>query len=323
MSKEEVRFLIQDLYRSVGLQLATQRHSRALKKTTLSNAVIHNMYRETHRMRAHVRDCLGLWAEQFPAAKYFKDKISGVGPQTAAGLAAYIDIEKCKTISSLWKFSGLYPDSRPPFHREALAILDEAVDKFKDIHGAERYVDNLHRDHIEYIANKLGYSYDRFVRLATARKGAAVTWNSILIAVQKPRYCKMFKQICMSLGNDIIKKKSVYQDLYRYRYAYEADRNDKGLYAKEAKKYLNRFDYDPRKKAYAAYSQGKLPETHLVNRAKRWATKILLAHYYMIDYYIRYGKAPPDVYALDVLKGERIIHIPGDWKKFIDERIKK
>lgn len=51
------------------------------------------------------------WVEgpEAPAeAKWAYDQI-GIGPVIAAGLAAHIDLEKAKTISSLWKFAGQAP----------------------------------------------------------------------------------------------------------------------------------------------------------------------------------------------------------------------
>ena len=98
------------------------------------------------------------------------------------------------------------------------------------------------------------------------------------------------------------------------RFHWEVKRNENGWYAKKARQQLDSYNYKPTTLAYKAYIQGKLPDFHIRNQAKRWAVKVFLAHYYTIDYYTRYGKLPLDTYGLDILKGTKKIHVP-DWDK--------
>lgn len=312
MSIRQVQFLIEEHFKWLSLQQSTRAHMQILNKESLENANIRHVFRAVTNMRADMRDFLHTWSENCPAAKYFKDNVSGIGPFHAAGLAAYIDINKCKNhYSSVWNHAGLAPDSRPMLQREAYVLIEEALEKFKVKHG-----DTPHKDHVKFIAEKLDRDYEPFLRFCKKKSGP-VTWQKIKAAMTHPQYEVTLKKICLSIGNDIILKKSIYQDLFRHRYEYEHTKSENGEYAKRAKKALDRFDYDPRKEAYKHYIQGKLPHGHLRSSARNYAVKILLAHYYQIEYYIQHGEAPPDVYALDILHGHRKIHIPGNWKEYI------
>jgi hypothetical protein len=317
MSKREVCFLLEAYNTWLGLYQATRAHRKILEEESLKQDNIKEIHRSVRRLRNSISTFLGIWVENYPTAKYFKDNIGGVGPVIAAGLAAYIDIDKCKNhYSSLWKFAGQNPNSRPPIQKIADEIIQEALDKFEHKHG-----DNParpHEDHMRYIASKIERPYKKFAKMCSTTKGKT-TWPKLYTAMKRPQYSIPLRRICLSLGNDIIKHKSIYQDLFRERYMKEYKKNENGDYAKVARKCLRDFNHDKRKQAYKCYIQGKLPDGHLRNRAKRWSVKVLLAHYYMIEYYIRHGKAPPDVYALDVLNGKRKIHVPGDWKKFVSE----
>ena len=54
-----------------------------------------------------------------PAARWAKS-VAGVGPLIAAGLAAHIDISRCRTVSQLWRFAGYAPERErwnQPLHR--------------------------------------------------------------------------------------------------------------------------------------------------------------------------------------------------------------
>ena len=314
MSKREVRFLIETHQKWLALYQSTRSRASFLHEQSQNNENIKFLSKSVLGMRNDITGFLGLWVENHPAAKYFRDNVNGVGPFIAAGLAAYIDIDKCKNhYSSVWFYAGLTPNSRPPLQKEADELIQMALDKFVEKHG-----DKAHKDHVRFIANALNRSYEKMLKYCS-RKSGPLNWRSIYGAIVHPQYCVALKLLCNSLGNDIIKHKSLYQDLYRYRHNYETKNNNDFAYKKLADTQFKRFNFDPKKVAYKAYAQGKLPQGHVNARARRWAVKVLLAHYYQIEYYIQHGEAPSDVYALDILKGHRKIHVPGDWKTYVEE----
>lgn len=71
----------------------------------------------------------------------------GIGPVLAAGLSAYIDVEKAKSISALWKFCGQAPGfDRPvkgvklPYHARLKTLLWKLGDSFVKVSGKEEAV---------------------------------------------------------------------------------------------------------------------------------------------------------------------------------------
>ena len=315
MSKEEARKLLTIYFDWVRPYMAAKSARVSLAAAGKTCPVIRFTYLSITHLRDNIEDLLGLWvAANHPAAKYFLTKVNGVGPATAAGLAAYIDIDKCKSVSSVWKYAGLAPNSRRLFVREADAIVMEAVDALQTKHG-----DCLHEDHIRFLADKHNLDFDKLMldlRYMCHGGKQSITWGVLAGYFRRKHYRPDLRHVCIVLGNSIIKAPSMYQDLFRHRYAYEIEKNARGDYAALAAKQLARFDFVKGKVAYDNYIKGRLPAGHLVSRARRYAVKILLAHYYEIEYYIRYGKAPQDVYGIGILHGKKKLHIPGNWYEY-------
>jgi len=89
------------------------------------------------------------------------------------------------------------------------------------------------------------------------------------------------KTLCWKIGESFVKVKGhdedVYGKLYAQRRDYEAAKNDAGEYTEQAAAVLKARPGHAQKSTYAA---GKLPDGHLHARAKRWAVKLFLAHYW-------------------------------------------
>jgi hypothetical protein len=98
---------------------------------------------------------------------------------------------------------------------------------------------------------------------------------------QKRPHNASLKTLCWKIGESFVKVKGnpadVYGKLYAERKAYEAAKNAAGDYADQAAAMLVRRPTHAQK---ATYAQGKLPDGHLHARAKRWAVKMFLSHYY-------------------------------------------
>lgn len=302
MSNREARFMVEDFYRWVGLAQSSRDHRRILDKENLVNDSIGFMTKQIRNMRDQYRDILDIWSEQFPSAKWAKS-IRGVGPVISAGLAAYVDIDKCHNISSLWKYAGQTPNSRPMTLIELDVLIQQAMDQ---------YGRDITEDHVIWIAQQVGKDEEKLLAFSKS-KYRGLTWSKFTRAIRYPTYNKMLKRIMTSTGNCFIKHPSLYHDLYMARKHKEIAANALGQYEKVARTQFERFNYQPGTYAYDAYSTGKLPESHIIARAKRHAVKIFLAHYYMVTYYLKYEEMPPDVYALHILQGHKKIHIPGNY----------
>lgn len=302
MTKREARFMVEDFLRWKSLYMAHREHQRLLKKEHLPTDCTNFMVNTILRTRKFYREFLGLWAQNFPAARWAL-KINGVGGFIAGGLAAFIDVEKTKGVQSIWKYAGQTPKSRTPTIKRIYAMAYEAEKQFGP---------DISEDHVRFIAKSLALNPESVLKFS--KKHGEITWKNLIGACKHPTYNPTLKQICIALGNTFINKPSFYQDLYRYRYHWEKDKNDTGSYSKRAKEALGMFDYKHTTLAYKAYTKGMLPDGHIRAQAKRWAVKVFLSHYYVVDYYSHYGELPPDPYGLDVLDGTKKIHVP-DWDK--------
>ncbi len=104
-----------------------------------------------------------------------------------------------------------------------------------------------------------------------------------------------FKRLAFLLGESFVKVKGrpgdIYGKVYADRRAYEAAKNEAGDYADQAAESLERFRKDTEARKH--YEAGNLPPARLYLRAKRYATKLFLAHYHHVVFVHTYGKEPP------------------------------
>ena len=133
-------------------------------------------------------------------------------------------------------------------------------------------------------------------------KGQRRPWNARL------------KTLCWKIGESFVKVKNhdedVYGKLYDLRKRLEEERNEMGLFAEQAEAKVKVVGKST--EAYKAYSKGKLPPGHIHARAKRYATKLFLAHYHHVAYEIHYGEKPPKPYVVEHL-GHAHYMSPPNW----------
>ena len=110
------------------------------------------------------------------------------------------------------------------------------------------------------------------------------------------------KSLCWKIGESFVKvagsERDFYGKLYLQRKAIEHARNEAGEFANQAKSQLERCDVGKNKEDHNWYSQGKLPPSHIHNRAKRWAVKLFLAHYHHVAWKLATGQEPPKPYVI-------------------------
>jgi len=132
---------------------------------------------------------------------------------------------------------------------------------------------------------------------AVWKKGQKRPWNATL------------KVICWKAGESFVKvsgnPKSQYGKLYAERKEKEILGNEQGAFAELAAQRVKTVGKST--EAYKAYSQGKLPPAHLHARAKRYAVKLFLAHYFEEAYRHLHGKEPPAPYPIAHLGHAHII----------------
>ena len=127
-------------------------------------------------------------------------------------------------------------------------------------------------------------------------KGQKRPWNGDL------------KRLCFLIGESFVKvqsnKNDFYGQLFAERKKYEAERNEKGELAEQAKSKLEKFRIGHTTDAYKAYSQGILPPAHIHARARRWTIKLFLSHVHHVMYLDYYGQEPVKPYAFEKCEGD-------------------
>lgn len=122
-------------------------------------------------------------------------------------------------------------------------------------------------------------------------KGEKRPWNADL------------KRLCWLTGESFVKVQSrpgdVYGKMYVARKALEAERNENKQFANQATAILASKNIGKDTDAYKAYSQGKLPPAHIHARAKRYAVKIFLAHYFEVAYWYHHNERAPKPYVME------------------------
>lgn len=134
------------------------------------------------------------------------------------------------------------------------------------------------------------WSYAGLSPLSKWEKGQKRPWNAQL------------KTLCWKIGESFVKvsgkDEAIYGKLYLERKAFENKNNDAGLYAEAAAKKLQDFKISKTTDAYGYYSTGKLPPAHIHARAKRYAVKIFLSHFWEV-WRKQEGLPTPEPYAIE------------------------
>ncbi len=125
-------------------------------------------------------------------------------------------------------------------------------------------------------------------------KGQKRPWNASL------------KVLCWKIGESFCKfstgdNPSPYGVHYRQQKAKYVTKNDAGGFAERAAKILTEKNYGKTTEAYGHYSSGKLPPAQIDMMAKRWATKLFLAHLHEFWYESHFKKPAPFPYPIAIL----------------------
>lgn len=119
---------------------------------------------------------------------------------------------------------------------------------------------------------------------------------------QKRPFNLRLKVLCWKIGESFVKQSSEnskYRLLYEERRAYEEKKNEAGDYAEQAADKVKHYRKGtaPRKRL----EEGKLPDSLIHARCKRWSVKLFLAHYHQAAYRIVLKEDPPKPYAIEHL----------------------
>ena len=224
--------------------------------------------------------------------------VSGIGPALAATFEAYFDVRRGSHASSFQSYAGLNDHSKPWYSKEqSKAFVKKAMTQYD--------TDIITDDVIIQISADTGWSVeflrDHCMDKELFDKTGEVTYSKSDLekAITILPYNRNLKTACWKLGDGFVKnanRKSMYGKIYQQRKAYELAKNDNGEYAEYAALCLSKKNYtgDTRK----TYESGKLPLNHIEQRARRYAVKMFISHYFEACYRYTYGEPAERPYPL-------------------------
>lgn len=215
----------------------------------------------------------------------------GIGPVLASALMSSFDITKAPTAGHFWSYAGLNDNNKPWL----------GTDKAKDVinsvlQGRKKITEN---DLME-IAKIAKYRYEQLYTAAITDSGSFSKKNLVAF-MAKPPYNLNLKPICWKVGQQFMKlannEKSLYGKIYREKKADEHFKNNNGMFAEQAALKLQTTNIE-NEEIKAIYESGKLPDGHILARAKRFAVKLFISHLFEAMYYYTYGEKAPVPYMI-------------------------
>lgn len=289
LKPHEVRFLVDSYYLIQENRMRSNSQVREMAKIEEPHQLVGWFSENFTKLEDNLKKALdyysasqhmGIWARE----------IVGIGPVISSGLMAHIDITKAPTVGHIWRYGGL--DSTVRWNNR-----DGMLKELKDLFGNEKVNDQL----VEKAARVFGRDKDTLKKNATNGKG--LTLMSLATSLARRPWNASLKTLCWKIGESFVKVSGhdddTYGKLYLSRKEYENSKNEAGDYQEQAEKALVRIGKNT--DAYNYYKIGKLPPGHIHSRAKRYAVKIFLSHWFEEAYRHHYKTEPPAPFAIAIL----------------------
>ena len=285
LGQREARFIVDSFYSMQENRIRASQQYQTMKDEP--NATVQWLREQNHQLEKQLATSLGRYARTHPVGQWMLD-ITGVGPILAAGLLAYIDIEKCPTVGHMWAYAGLDPTrtwnkgEKRPWNARLKTICWKLGESFVKVQAKEN---------------------DYYGKVFISRK--EYEWNKNLNGDYADQAFK------------ILEKKKIGTDTLAYRF-YSGICNPSEIKALLADKGVPQ-NYKP-KVVIAKADDGTthvvggvrmLPPAHIHSRAKRYAVKLFLSHLHHVWYEMHYGVEPPKPYPIAHLEHTDFIPPPS------------
>ena len=303
LTVNQARYLVDTYYKFQDQRIALGNTVGALEKSGEPNNVIAWLGSQSFTLEDRVKKILDIYTENHPIGNWARSNM-GVGPVLAAGLISNVNIKEAPTAGHIWSYAGLDPNRRWIGKAEATKIVNDIV-------GTSKEVSFNHVIDIANIVNKDP------IKLENSAKGDAdkITKRGLIATISKRPWNSSLKVICWKLGESFVKVSGkdadIYGKLYKIRRKYEEDRNNAGENAEAAARYLSEKNYGKDTEAYKAYIEGKLPQSQIYARSKRYAVKIFLSHLHHAWYLYEFEQEPPKPFAIAHLGHAHFLEVPN------------
>lgn len=301
---EQLRIIIDSYYQAQHNRITTQNQIRAVEQGYDEAENLPAMmwllanYDNTENQ---IKKMIEAYTDAVPVCKWAKS-IKGIGPMFAAILWDAINIEECNHANQFLTYAGLNDNNIPWLGKEK---AEQYVNDAYECCGLKK-TDPINDNVIIYLCAKTGRKFASILKGFESHKEKTPGSSDRVILIKylsKPPYNKDLKSTCFLIGEAFCKvsnRGSLYGRLYRERRAWELQRNEEGAYREQAERLLKEKNYDKSTPTYKCLIQGKLSPGHINQRAKRWATKIFLTHFFEACYIYKHGAGskPPVIYPI-------------------------
>lgn len=305
VTDNQIRFIIDNYYQTQKHRMAVANQIRAVEQgfDTVKEGespAIAWLLADIQNRENQIKLMISEYVKLHPVCQW-ATAVKGIGPLIAANLFRYLDISKCQHANQFLSYAGQNDNNCPWLGKEkAKEIVDEAYNHFNLSHKESPTDDVLLR-----VATNSGRTLMNVKRNFLNRKAKYESNKSdkaILIDyMSMPPYNTELKKLCYLIGESFVKvsnRGSLYGEIYKERKALETMRNENLEYKEQAERMLKEMNYSKTTDTYKCLSEGKLSPAHINMRAKRYAVKIFLTHFFEASYIYAYKKNPPDIYPI-------------------------
>lgn len=306
INDSQIRMIVDNYYQTQAYRVAVASQIRAIDqgKDTIQEGeqpAIAWLLKDIENRENQIKKMIAEYVKTAPVCMWAM-QIKGIGPVFAANLWSYIDMKKCRHANQFLSYAGMNDNNVPWLGKEkATKIVDEAY-KYFGLKASDKLTEDVllrvtvatGRTNTETVRN--GFNNHR----EKAKKNESD--KTVLIKyLSKPPYNKELKTLCFLIGESFCKNSnrgSLYGRLYKERKALETMKNENLEYKDQAEKLLAEKNYGKETEAYKWLIQGKLSPAHITQRAKRYAVKIFLTHFFEACYVYTYKKNPPEIFPI-------------------------
>lgn len=324
IDRDTARSMVETYYRWQEHRVALGNQVSALTANGQPTAVLAHFHTQARLLEKQLVSVLGPWAQARPEGEWARRQL-GIGPVLSAGLSAYIDIGRCPTAGSIWRYAGLEPSQVWLSREQARQMVTEAGSwpqrgsgRVK-AHGSASLAGktySLDQEAVVEIIEKVAAKTTRrpWVLAAGAlNDDGELTFDSLTAFLARRPYNPDLKTLCWKVGDSFVKvsgkPEAFYGRLYRERKEQEVARNEAHTFADQAAAALaTRNITHPA--TLKAYKDGLLPAGRIDLRARRYAVKLFLAHWHGIAYRAHFGVPAPAPYAIAQLGHVHEIEAP-------------
>lgn len=324
LSDNQARFLVDTYYQMQNKRIRSAGQVRSMQNEpheVLDWLNIQDLFLENQ-----IKGALDVYSANHPVGKWMRS-ICGIGPVISAGFLSYIDITRCKTAGTIWRFAGLDPTDIWGGRSYAIKLYEQVEadisHKVLTFNNEIEKFDEILKE-ICRINGRNYLTYKKKFKFTEQDENDELKFDlnkkNIIAIMSKRPFSANLKVLCWKLGESFVKVSGNENDFYGKIYIKKKQEitalNEMFHYKEKCKEKLEIYKIGKTTEAYASYSEGKLPKGHIHAMSKRYAVKIFLSHLHEVWFMKQYGVMPPNPIPLKLVNHKNKIEVPN-WENML------